>query len=104
MFTGYAGWIDSGDVADVADFAAGISFENALWTQPVGGPGHIFFAVPASQGYPGDITAYLEPGHGGAFAQQTDAVTFLGTAYIVGVGEHEILASAAGTEWGLVYV
>ena len=84
-FTGYAGWIASGDTADGADFAAGISFENAMWTQPVGGPGHIFFAVPASQGYPDDVTAFLETGHGGAFSQQADAVTFLGASFIVGV-------------------
>ena len=103
-YTGYAGWLASGSTEAVdADFAAGIAFENGTWTQPSGGPGHIFFGVPVSIGYPGDITAYLEPGHGGAFSQQTDVVTYLGNAYIVGVSEHEILATAAGTEWGLVY-
>ena len=50
-FTGYAGWIAAGSVVTGADFAAGISFENGEWIQPVGGPGHVFFAVPTTQGY-----------------------------------------------------
>ena len=103
-FTGYAGWVASGDMADAADFAAGISFENAEWVQPIGGPAHIFFAAPSSQGYPDDVTAFHETGHGGAFGQQPGIVTYLGENYVVGVSEHVIIAAAAGTEWGLVYV
>ena len=100
---GFGGWVATGAVADAADFAAGIAFTNGTWIQPVGGPGHIFFAVMVTQGYPGDVSAYLEPGHGGAFNQQASIVTYLGNLYIVGVTEHEIIASAAGTLWGLVY-
>ena len=103
-FTGYAGWIASGSVADAADFAAGIAFENAMWVQPVGGPAHLFFAVPASQGYPVDVTATHETGHGGAFSQQADAVTFLGASFIVGVSEQVLADRVAGTLFGLVYV
>ena len=102
-FTGYAGWVDSGMVALASDLAGGIAFEDAFWIQPVGGPGHIFFAVPASQGYPNDVTATHETGHGGAFDQQADVVSYLGSTYIVGVSNQVIDAAASGVRWGLVY-
>ena len=101
-FTGYAGWIASGMIADGADFAAGLAFENAVWTQPVGGPGHVFFGVPASRGYPDDVTLNAEPGHGGAFTQQADIVTFLGAAFLVGVSNQSL--TVAGFTFGLVYL
>ena len=70
----------------------------------MGGPAHIFFAVPSAQGYPDDVTATHETGHGGAFKQQAAVVTFLGSAYIVGVSEQVLDAAVAGTLFGLVYV
>ena len=102
--SGFGGWVASGDEADAADFAAGVAFDDGAWIQPVGGPGHIFFAVRVAQGYPVDVTATHETGHGGAFSQQASIVTYLGNLYIVGVTNQVIDATVAGIRWGLVYV
>ena len=58
---GFGGWVATGDRGGRGGLRGWYRlYQWYVDSTYVGGPGHIFFAVMVTQGYPGDVTAYLE--------------------------------------------
>ena len=99
-YTGRMGWSANDDV-DLADFAAGQSFENGIFVIPPGGPGWTWFAVPSAEGFP-EVIYYNADAQTGAWRRAND-VDWSGQTWIVGITRSEIASRAAGSRIELEY-